>query len=506
MSATIEALNPYPSFRSGQLATIEALLEKVRDGHQVIELNSPTGTGKSLMLTVLCRALINEHGWKATYTSPQRSLVHQLADDKRLGIVSLLGKANYYCPKVDSHQAGDCPVPSKYRRKTCPNCAYQAQKNMFLSAPLGAATLDKILVDQSIPTANILIIDESQGLEEKLLNQSEIGIPDSVDLNNLVESVGNWVKHIKMEILKIQTTQEKHFDDDGNLADFVATVETTKLAKKLVAYERILVKAEGVFKMASDAPDSFIITKDRNFRMMSGRQQFDFMKMGIDVLILASGTPNSQLLTSDYGQVLAPHPIEVGRRMVYFDPCGKMNMADRNATMEKMAVRIAELHKAGKGSTIVHCHSYPIADRLGSYIYDEGVRCKWVMKDDREGSIKEWQETDNTILMAVACEEGLDLAGPKYPLNIVAKVPFGFRGDEWMIAREAQDKPLDNALHFEDVRVAVAIQQAAGRTTRSPEDFSETYILDSSFEQFYRRNHNLFQDWFKAALRRRTET
>jgi Rad3-related DNA helicase len=105
--------------------------------------------------------------------------------------------------------------------------------------------------------------------------------------------------------------------------------------------------------------------------------------------------------------------------------------------------------------------------------------------------------------MAVACEEGLDLAGEKYPLNILAKVPFGFRGDDWMLAREAQDKPLGNDQHFEDVRVATAIQQAAGRCTRGPGDFSETYIMDSSFEQFYRRNHNLFQQWFKDALRRK---
>jgi Rad3-related DNA helicase len=72
-----------------------------------------------------------------------------------------------------------------------------------------------------------------------------------------------------------------------------------------------------------------------------------------------------------------------------------------------------------------------------------------------------------------------------------------------MLAREKSDKPLQNYEHFEDVRVATAIQQAAGRATRGPEDFSETWILDSSFESFYRRNHNLFQPWFKEALRRK---
>ncbi len=527
---SIDDLNPYPAFRPGQAATIEALLEKARSGEKIIELNSPTGTGKSLMLTVFSRALIEEHAdekWNAIYCSPQKGLVGQLANDEKLGIVSLLGRGNYHCDKARSGLAADCPIPPKLRRKTCPACEYQAQKDLFMAADLGAATLDKILVDRSIQKPSILIVDESQGLEEKLINQSEIGIPEAVDINDLVESSKQWVRGIEFEIMKAETKLEKVFS--GQLLDDEQPKETvqaglakafeahakrkiapfddekaSKIAKELVRLNRICEKARGVLRMAEEAPDSFIITKDRTFRMMSGRQAFQDLIMNTQIVILASGTPNTQLLAPPgYAQVIAPHPIEVSRRMVYFSPCGKMNVASRQASMEKMAVRIAELHKVHSRNTIVHCHSYPIATTLGNYIYDEGVRCKWVEPKDREGSIKAWMETENTCLMAVACEEGLDLAGEKYPLNIIAKVPFGFRGSDWMLAREARDKPLSNDQHFEDVRVATAIQQAAGRCTRGPGDWSETYIMDSSFEQFYRRNHNLFQGWFKDALRRR---
>jgi Rad3-related DNA helicase len=526
--STIEELNPYPSFRPGQAATIASLLQKASDGEKIIELNSPTGTGKSLMLTVLCRALIEEDPDRnAIYCSPQKGLVGQLANDKKLDIVSLLGRGNYRCDKAKSGLAVDCPVPAKARRKTCPHCEYQAVKDKFLGADLGAATLDKILVDRSIPKPSILIIDESQGLEEKLINQSEIKIPDAVDIKDLVESSKTWVTRIEMEIMKTSTKLEKVFSGQllsdephentqvglekaftlhatRNMKTFLNDEVATKLAKELVRFERILTKARGVLRMAEEAPDSFIITKDRTFRMMSGRQAFQDLILNTQIVILASGTPNTQLLApSGYAQVIAPHPIEVSRRMVYFSPCGKMNVASRDATMDIMGSKIAQLHEIHGKSTIVHCHSYPIATRLGNIIYDEGVRCQWVDPKDREGSIRAWMETEDTCLMAVACEEGLDLAGEKYPLNVIAKVPFGFRGDDWMLAREAQDKPLSNDQHFEDVRVATAIQQAAGRCTRGPDDFSETYIMDSSFEQFYRRNHNLFQQWFKDALKRK---
>jgi Rad3-related DNA helicase len=522
----IDKLNPFSSFRSHQKDTITKLLENVNDGAKIIELNSATGTGKSLMLTVFCRALIEENGWNAIYTTPQKGLVGQLAGDEKLGIISLLGRGNYRCDKAKSGLAVDCPVPARERRKTCPQCEYQAQKDRFLAADLGAATLDKILVDRSISKPSILIVDESQGLEEKLINQSEIQIPDAVDTNDLVESSKHWIRRIEAEIMKTSTKLEKVFagqilDDEPRettQAGLARAFEVhakrklkpfddekaTKLAKELVRFERVLTKAQGVLKMSEEAPDSFIITKERNFRMMSGRQAFQDLIAGTQVVILASGTPNTQLLAPPgYAQVIAPHPIDVERRMVYFMPMGKMNVACREATMEKMAIRIAELHKKHHKNTIVHCHSYKIADRIGNILYDEGVRCKWVEPKDREGSIQAWMELEDVALMAVACEEGLDLAGEKYPLNIIAKIPFGFRGDDWMLARETRDKPLQNDLHYEDVRVATAIQQAAGRCTRGPEDWSETYIMDSSFEQFYRRNHNLFQSWFKDALRRK---
>ncbi len=520
----IDELNPYGSFRAGQRECIQDMLKAVNDGQKIIEFNGPTGMGKSLCISIVCRALEEEYP-KSIYTSPQKTLVSQIANDKKIGMVSLLGRDNYHCPKAKSNSAKDCPIPAKHRRKTCPGCEYIAAKDKFLGASLGVATLAKILIDKSIPKPDILVVDESQNLESALLDQSEIGIPEAVDINDLVESSMLWVRRIEMEILKTEVKLEKVFAGQIcekpretralNLTDefkshvekkagFFDTTAATKLAKELVRLNRICEKARGVLRMAEEAPDSFIITKDRTFRMMSGRQAFQELIMNTEVCILASGTPNTQLLAPPgYSQVIAPHPIPIERRMVYFSPMGKMNVASRDVTMEKMGARIAELHKKHGRSTIVHCHSYPVADRLGNIIYDEGVRCMWVEKKDREGSIRAWTGSKDTCLMSVACEEGLDLVGEKYPLNIIAKIPFGFRGDDWMLTREAKDKPLQNDQHFEDVRVATAIQQAAGRCTRGPSDFSETYIMDSSFEQFYRRNYNLFQPWFREALRRK---
>ncbi len=48
-----------------------------------------------------------------------------------------------------------------------------------------------------------------------------------------------------------------------------------------------------------------------------------------------------------------------------------------------MAERIVELHRKYNRSTLIHCHSYGIADRLGKAIHDLGVRAMWVIPRKR---------------------------------------------------------------------------------------------------------------------------
>lgn len=506
----IELLNPYESYRNGQKESIIKTLESVHDGNKIIELNSPTATGKSGILTVICRALIEEDEFEnAIYTSPQKILISQLANDAHLKIPALLGRGNYFCPKVKGNSAINCPVPSRLRRKTCKDCPYITAKDVFLYAPLKCTTLDKILTDKSIPIPDILVVDESQNLEPKLINATEIEIPNTVDLKNAVESVGLWVRNIEMEKLKVETRLEKAFKkinfgtDESPLISYIDSYDAGKDTKELERIERILKKARGVQTALSQDLDSFIITKDRMFRHMGGRQQFQDMIMNTRLIILASGTPCTQMLTDGYQTVKAPHPIAVDRRMVYFMPVGKMNYKERIYTIPKMAKVIAELHNKYKKHTIIHCHSYPIADSLGHMIYDEGVRCMWVEKKEREESIENWRKEDDVCLMSVACEEGLDLAGPDYPLNIVAKIPFGVITDEWFKKRKKLDDASPKEQRWENISVAIAIQQAAGRCTRGPNDFSETYILDESFNWFYNNNFSLFEKWFIDALRRK---
>src|SRR5574343_76574 len=331
----IDSLNPYPTWRAGQREACQAIVEAVQSGQRIITYKGPTGSGKSLVLSVAARALLEEGTIKrATYTTPQRQLVYQLAGDERLGITALLGRANYPCHKMPQGSAGDCPVPAKARRKTCPRCPYLAARDAYVDAAVGATTLDKLITDRSLPPAELLIVDESQGLEMKLIDQRAAILPEWMDL-------------------------------DGDLLEQI---------------NRAMDKATAIARIVSEAPGSYVIdTKTRAFKLISGREQFREFIMGTQAVVLASGTPCTQLLADEYVTICAPHPVDVDRRRVYYDPVGKMNYQEREKTIDIMAERIVELHQKYNRSTLIHCHSYGIADRLGEAIRDLDVRAMWVM-------------------------------------------------------------------------------------------------------------------------------
>jgi len=104
--------------------------------------------------------------------------------------------------------------------------------------------------------------------------------------------------------------------------------------------------------------------------------------------------------------------------------------------------------------------------------------------------------SEESIFLSIKFSEGLDLKGPNYKMNILAKIPFENIKDE----NVAQRNQNDNYLRY-NTFAAVDVMQAAGRCTRTPEDFSETWILDESWKGLLNRNRKKFEPWFVVALK-----
>lgn len=499
----IQQYNPYPSFQSGQAEAINQILDLREMGQKVVELNAPTAAGKSLDLFVLGRVLAEElQVGRVVYTTPLVALVNQLQETKAFEKMPVLkGKRNYPCQVLREATGGwqsadDCPFETWRdaigKNPACGMCEYHKAYAKFMARDFGATTLARYQMGGAVhDETTVLLVDESAGIEKTLIDRATLTLVERIDLEDLVPSLTLYYHDLEKEAAELDTKIDGAGDDWGRIAQLMkaknfAEREARKTAKVLGHIEK---------------QHPYIIDKERRFRLLDGRSEFRDLVEHLDLCVLASGTPATSIITDDYKPVIIQHPIPVEKRLCYYRPVGSMNFKERQQTAPKMAAAIADLHQKFGKKTMVHCGAYVIARMLHDNM-PSSVRKYCILQDqkEREGSKNKFLAARQAIFLSVNFEEGLDLKGPDYPLNIIAKVPFENIGDEFVKARNERDNYKRYNMH-----AAVAVMQAAGRCTRSVDDFSETYILDSSWQGFFNRSRKLFQPWFVAALRKPTE-
>ena len=75
--------------------------------------------------------------------------------------------------------------------------------------------------------------------------------------------------------------------------------------------------------------------------------------------------------------------------------------------------------------------------------------------------------------------------------QIICKVPFPYLGDKLI------RKKMNKWKWWYDLQTARTVIQAVGRSIRSETDSAVTYILDSSWERFYKNNKSMFGPEFQ---------
>jgi Rad3-related DNA helicase len=502
----IDSFNPYPSFQPGQKEAITEILEKFRSGTKIIELNAPTAAGKSLDLYVVGRILSEAYGLeKIIYTTPLVSLVNQLRDTDQLSEMPVLtGKRNYPCPYTNA-TAEDCPFTTiEQALKACGGgapcavCEHHRAHRKFSNSKFGATTLARYMTAGMAKDCAVLLIDESAGLEHTLVERAKTKLPDHIDTRNLRESIVAEMGDLSDDLEEVRKTQFLIADEltrrrpaPQHLRNQAVKIskESNILSRKIDKYSTIV--------DCIDKDEKYIIDSDRQFRLLEGRRAFERLTAKTRLTILASGTPTTAVFRTPFERVTIAHPIEVSRRRCYYTPVGSMAYKHRAATAPAMAKEIERLHKMyGSKKTMVHCGAYNIAELLYKNMSRDGKKvtiCQNRTTRERDKA-RFLKASGPRIFLSVKFEEGLDLKGETHPLNIIAKIPFENISDEFVKHRNKWDD-------FEryDQNAAVAVMQAAGRCTRTPGDFSATYILDASWRQFFVRRKQLFHPWFLAA-------
>jgi Rad3-related DNA helicase len=502
----IDDYNPYPSFQPGQKEAVTEILEKFGSGERIIELNAPTASGKSLDLYILGRILSEVYGLqKIVYTTPLVSLVNQLRDTTEFTKMPVLvGKRNYPCGFTDTN-AEDCPFNTIEQAisacgggNPCTDCEHYRAHRIFTKSKFGATTLARYMTAGMAKDCAVLLIDESAGLEHALVERAKTKLPDHFDIRELRSST---VDEIAALSSKLKVVEEQRRNVARELAAYYPAPrhlrdEAVKTAKEATILSRKIDRFSTILDCI-DAEEKYLVDSDRNFRLIEGKRAFEKLTSKTSLTILASGTPTTKLFRTPFATVTIAHPIEISRRRCYYTPVGSMNYKQRGSTAPAMANEIEMLHeKYGNKKTMVHCGAYNIAELLYKNMSRDAKRIT-ICQNQQSREIDKSKFLDAKpprIFLSVKFDEGLDLKGDKYPLNIIAKIPFENISDEFVAHRNK----FDNYERY-DLNAAVSVMQAAGRCTRTPDDFSATYILDSSWKQFFSRRKALFHPWFLAA-------
>jgi Rad3-related DNA helicase len=157
-----------------------------------------------------------------------------------------------------------------------------------------------------------------------------------------------------------------------------------------------------------------------------------------------------------------------------------------------VCAEIEKLAQEHPGKGLVHI-TYGLIPHFKKYLTDE--RYLWHTPATRGAVYEEFiASTEPRILMACGMAEGIDLAGPDYQWQVIAKIQFPSLMDA-LVRRQKEAEP-----EWYDWQTIKTTIQQTGRICRSVDDYGVTYILDSSFEFLFNKRRGLFPKYIQQAM------
>jgi ATP-dependent DNA helicase DinG len=166
------------------------------------------------------------------------------------------------------------------------------------------------------------------------------------------------------------------------------------------------------------------------------------------------------------------------------------------SAIAKTVDNLMSIHTKDKG--IIHTTSYDQLNFIKNNISENNVRRLLVTDPDIQRDEVISQHTNAlkpTVLISPSLHTGLNLKDQLSRFQIITKVPYPNKNDRWTNAKRNADQ------EWYYWQTALKLIQAYGRSVRSKDDWAKTYILDSAFGYFIKKNKDILPLWFTKAIR-----
>ncbi len=360
---------------------------------------------------------------------------------------------------------------------------------------------------------DLLIIDEGHNIEPQLLEFVSLTINDNILQNhnitmpryNTAAEYAKWFEEINLinlidELIELAETNEKPKEAD----------ELEKLKSKYEIFKKHVSKngAEWVVEFTSKSE------RGRNYRSLVLKPVYavDFahdllFQYGKRVLIMSATILDVDVICRSLGldrkdvaayRMKNRFPVE--NRPIFIKPAarmtgGKDKMAEWMPKLVKSVDEIVEKYKDKRG--IIHTHNFAIMEALLASSKKSVARRFITQKEfsDKKHLLEVHASRPDSIIVAPAMHEGIDLIDDLSRFQIICKVPYANCYDNQQLARRVEVDP-----KYYTWITALKLVQSYGRSVRSETDFADTFIIDETIYKFLRDASKMLPSWFTEAI------
>jgi Rad3-related DNA helicase len=458
-----EAFDNVYSPREHQLGAIDFVNNNFSTEKNLI-IHAQVGAGKSSLL----RSFQRKYG--GVIITPENVLVNQYVDTYAPDLNHFIGKSNYKCEKIKT-------MPCHVSQKIAPchyakigACKYNNACGRFEN---GDATVTNLMMAW-IYREEITKLHPNRYIDEF---HRTIGIVRSITNNT-------WkFKRKDFAVLKKTKLRMDDLFSDVHFTTFLrAYLEETDLTED----ERFRLNA--LYFIMKEKPQEFVRTiKDTTMKHYNVKlNPHIFSNILGKRNVVCSGT----LLPHDIAEIFGdaanykeyrvPNVIPAENKPIVFWPQQESHAFGKLNTAKLCEQILQAINISGKNAI---CHiTYGMGDELIPLL-KKNIGRKWKLftfedNDLKKQTVDEFKlsaaNSDHNLLIGGGLSEGLDLKGDLARLNIITKIMFPNMGDEFVKKRMALS---DGQVWYTLETLKVLLQQI-GRTTRGPDDWSVTAILD----------------------------
>ena len=416
-------------------------------------------------------------------------------------------------PNGNSRPGGDLEVlPLGMRHSACPyyEQVYRATRGRKVTMNFSSFLFQTQMTKRFEDPRDILIIDEGHNIEPQLMDFVSLTISDAqlqkhgVILPELdsAEEYAVFFEDAKLHEAMFKVIEEAEEAENTFLVDdFSRTLKKYKMFLDHLQGEG----SEWVHEYESGKDGNKVTLKPVYVQNMAYELLFKYAErvvimsatiLDVDVVCKSLGIDRDQVAA-----IRLKNRFPKENRPIYLKPLAKMTggkdgMRQWGPALVSGVNELVDKYKGQKG--IIHTQNFAILELLRDNC-DAAVRQRFLLQkdfgNDKQAMLNVHARRKDSVLVAPAMHEGIDLHGDLSRFQIITKVPYpNFFDNEQLNRRVELDRRYYTWL------TALKLVQSYGRSVRSETDFADTYILDEAIYKFLRDAKSMLPDWFVEAI------